>query len=309
MKTPKVSVIIPVYNSKQFIGQTIDSVFNQEYQDFEVIIVDDGSCDGTEKVISKYKDRLTYIRKENEGISIARNTGIEQTRGEYIAFIDHDDIWLPEKLREQISLLDNNKEIRICFSDAYIIDEKGRRNGTLFKISPPYSGMVFRQLLEENFIPVITAVVKKEVFKGTGLFNPRYRIAEDWDFFLRVSKRYPVAFINRPLAEYRIHAGSFSRQRDIMLTEAISIMNKYTGSLDKTTARTVEMRKRKFQFNLGVIYLQEGMRNKARDFFLAKVREEPFSFCFYLGLVVTFLPDSWIKFIGQTLSSKGLYDL
>ena len=85
-------------------------------------------------------------------------------------------------------------------------------------------------------------------------------------------------------------------------------MNRYTGPVDKTTARMVKMRKRKFQFNLGMLYLQEGTRSKARAFFFAKVKEEPFAFCFYLGLLVTYLPDSWIKFIGRTLSSKGLHD-
>lgn len=306
---PKVSVVIPAYNSERFIAETLESVFNQSYQDFEVIVVDDGSSDGTDKVISRYEGRLTYIRKKNEGISVARNTGIAQARGEYVAFIDHDDIWLPEKLKEQMALLEGNKEIYLCFSDVYIIDEKGRRGKNVFKICPAHSGMVFKQLLKDNFIPVITAVIKKEVFKEIGLFNPQYRIAEDWDLFLRISKQYPVVFVNRPLAKYRIHSGSFSRHRNLMFAEVISIMNKYTGSVDKATARTVEMRKRKFQFDLGIVYLQEGMRSKARDFFLAKVREEPLPFCFYAGLLVTYLPESWIKFIGQILSSKKLHDL
>lgn len=90
MNMPKVSVIIPTFNSEQFIEQTIDSVFNQSYKDFELIVVDDGSTDGTDKIISRYKNRITYIRKKNEGISVARNMGITQTQGEYIAFIDHD---------------------------------------------------------------------------------------------------------------------------------------------------------------------------------------------------------------------------
>lgn len=309
MKTPKVSVIIPAYNCEQFIGETLDSVLNQNYQDFELIVVDDGSRDGTANAISRYKGRLTYIRKKNEGTSAARNTGIAAAQGEYVAFIDHDDTWLPEKLQEQVTLLNHNKEIHLVFSDAYVIDEKGRRNRSLFEICPPHSGMVFKELLKDNFIPVITAMVKKEVFKEIGLFNPEYRIAEDWDFFLRVSERYPLAFINRPLAEYRIHSGSFSRHRDLILGEAITILNKYTGLVDKATVRIVEMRKRKFQFELGMVYLQEGPRSRARDYFLAKAKEEPFGFCFYLGLFVTYLPDSWIKFIGQILSSEGLYGL
>lgn len=309
MKTPKVSVIIPTYNSEQFIGETLDSVFNQNYQNFEVIVVDDGSCDGTDKVISGYKDRLTYIRKKNEGISIARNTAIAVARGEYIAFIDHDDIWVPEKLKEQIALLEDNKAIGLCFSDAYIIDEKGRRGSSLFKICPPYSGMVFKKLLKENFIPVPTAIVRKDIFKEVGLFNPQHRITEDWDLFLRISERYPVAFINRPLAGYRVHTGSFSQRRDLMLEEAIAIINKYITLVDKTAFKTLTWRRCRFQFALGMTYLHKGMRKKARDYFLTRVKEKPFSFGFYLGVFMTYLPDSSIKFVGRISSSKALHGL
>ena len=277
MKTPKVSVIIPAYNSEQFIGQTLDSVFNQIYRDFEIIVVDDGSKDGTSEILSGYKDRLTYIRKGNEGLSVARNAGIAQAQGEYIAFIDHDDLWLPEKLKEQVALLESNQEAYLCFSDAYIIDQKGKRSGSLFAICPPHKGMVFLQLLKDNFIPVLTAVVRKEAFKEIGLFDPQYRIAADWDLFLRIAKQYPVAFINRPLAEYRVHAGSFSRSRDIALRESISIISRYLSSIDKGTAIALKIKEAKLQLYLWVEHLRQNMKNKAGNHFLAGLVVKIFS--------------------------------
>lgn len=306
---PKVSVVIPTYNSEQFIRQTIDSVFNQSYHDFEVIVVDDGSSDRIDRIISSYGSRLTYIRKKNEGISVARNTGIAQAQGEYIAFIDHDDIWLPEKLEEQMALLEDNKAIGLCFSDAYIISEGGERSRNLFKICPPHSGIVFKQLLQENFIPVLTVVVKKEVFKKIGLFNPHYKIAEDWDLFLRITKQYPVAFINRPLAEYRVHKRSFSRQRGLICLESIEIINKYIETVDKTTAKRLKMKKRNFRLEAGMVYLCSGMKDVSRDYFLANVREEPLSFYYYTGLLVTYLPNIFIKLTKQILSSRRLNSL
>ncbi len=310
MKIPKVSIIIPAYNAEQFIDKTLDSVFNQSYQDFEVIVVDDGSCDGTGKVISKYKDRLTYILKENQGLSLARNTGIAVARGEYIAFLDHDDIWLPERLKVGLTLLEEDRGLYLCFSDAYIIDKKGRRrNNTLFEIYRPHRGMVFRELLKENFIPIITAVVRKDIFKEIGLFNPQYKIVEDWDFFLRMSRRYPMTFINQPLAEYRIHEGSFSRRKDIALTESVNIIDKNINFVDKITTNMLKKKKQRFQFDLGILYLQRGMKIKARDYFFVKLKEMSFCLYFYLGFLVTCLPCSYTNFIGKFLFSRGQHDI
>lgn len=306
---PKVSVIIPAYNSDRFIRETIDSVLNQTYRDFELIVVDDGSSDRTADIISSYKDRLIYIRKENEGISTARNRGIEIARGEYLAFIDHDDIWFPEFLEEVVAELDKNKEARLCFANTYVMDGEKKRTRTLFDICPPHKGMVFEKLVKGNFIPVITTVIRREVFEEVGLFDPRYRIAEDWDIFLKISKRYPITFIDRPLAEYRIHEASFSRQRDLMLTEFIDIIGKYISSVDKRTSRVLETIRRRAQFDLGIVYLNKSSRSKSREYFLNSLKADPLSLYFYIGLIINYLPNRLIEFIWRILPSKGLHGL
>ncbi len=308
MSTPNVSVIIPVYNSEKYIEETLKSVFAQSYKDFEVIVVDDGSTDNTAKVLSGYKDKLIYIRKENEGISIARNTGIAHALGKYVAFIDHDDIWYPEKLGEQITLLEYNRNAHLCFSDAYLIDEKGKRNGRLFNICPPFKGMVFKQLLMGNFIPILTAVVRKEILKETGLFDPEYKMVEDWDFFIRVAKQYPVIFIDSPLAGYRVHTGSFSAKRDIMLKELISVIDNYAGLVDRNTMNRLKAKNRNFQFELGIAYLcKETGHHEGREYFLKRIKEARFYFSFYLGLALSYLPGCCANFIRRFFYSKNLH--
>jgi len=309
MKTPKVSVIIPAFNSEQFIEETINSILKQTYKDFEIIVVDDGSKDGTPEVLEKYKDNLVYVRKKNEGISLARNQGIKRARGEYIAFIDHDDLWLPEKLRKQVALLESDKNIGLCYSDAYVIDENKKRNNRLFEISPPQSGMVRERLFKENFIPILTAVVRRSVIDKTGLFDPKYKIAEDWDFFLRVAKRYKIGFINEPLAEYRIHRGSFSRQKDLAVSEAISIIDTYINHVEKFENGILKRRKEWLQFDLGMVYLHKGMKKKAREHFRLSIKKKPVSVLLSMGFLASFLPNTCVKILFRILSTKGLHGL
>ena len=157
---PKVSVIIPIYNAEKFISGTIESVIAQTYQDWEIIAVDDGSTDKTPEILTKYKKKLSsnlqVITQENSGVSIARNKGIPAARGEYIAFLDHDDLWTPEKLEKQVKLLDSNKELGLVYSDSYVIDECGNlEKDTLI------SSILSRNILRSN---VFRGNIFKELF-------------------------------------------------------------------------------------------------------------------------------------------------
>ena len=122
---PEISVIVPTYNYAHFIGDCLDSIFAQTYKDFEVIVIDDGSTDDTARVLEKYKGEIRYIYQENKGLPAARNTGIKAAQGEYLAFLDSDDLWLPEKLGEQVLFLRNEADMGIIFSDASAFNEKG----------------------------------------------------------------------------------------------------------------------------------------------------------------------------------------
>src|SRR5579864_8740685 len=114
---PQVSVVIPAYNAARFLGDAIQSVLNQTYSNFEVVVVNDGSTDDTESVVRSFGDRLFYVKQANKGVSAARNEGIKRARGQYVAFLDSDDVWLPTKLAEQIPFLEQNPEVGLVYSD------------------------------------------------------------------------------------------------------------------------------------------------------------------------------------------------
>ncbi len=142
-------------------------------------------------------------------LGAARNAAIEKAEGKYIAFLDCDDIWLPEKLEKQVSLLDSNKELGLVYSDSYVIDGNGdlRENAYFYGIKP-FRGNAFNELFQFNFIPMLTVAIRREVLDKVGVFNPRYEMAEEYDLWLRIAEYYPIDFIEQPLAKCRVHAES-----------------------------------------------------------------------------------------------------
>lgn len=216
----KVSVIIPTYNRAHMITQAIDSVLNQAFKDFELIVVDNYSSDNTESVVKSYNDkRIRYFKNQNNGlIGISRNYGIQKSRGEYVSFLDDDDLWLPEKLEKQVGLLDANKELGLVYSDCYVIDSNGNLlKNTYFHSVKPFSGNIFNELLVSNFIPQLTVLVRGEALGKVGVFDLKYKIAQDYELWLRIAEYYPIGFIEQPLAKYRIH-GRSAYQKNMVLS-------------------------------------------------------------------------------------------
>jgi glycosyltransferase involved in cell wall biosynthesis len=208
---PKVSVIIPVYNGEKYIAQAVNSVLNQTYQDFELIVVDDGSTDRTAEILEKYGDKITYIYQNNRERSAARNKGICSCSGEYLAFLDADDMWLPHKLKQQVQLLDLSPEIGLAHGIAFFIDESGHRihqNGRQMAGSLESGSEVYKSLLFENIIASPTVMVRKSCFDRVGLFDESMTYTEDWDMWLRIAIHYRVGITRRPLACYRINGDS-----------------------------------------------------------------------------------------------------
>lgn len=205
---PAVSVVIPAYNVACWIGETLDSILDQTFRDFEVIVVNDGSTDETSKVVAKYGRRVRYLYKENGGASSARNLGIRAARGSHIAFIDADDLWMPEKLELQMQLL-SKFNLAWVYSDAEVLEG----NKVLCKVSQRsklHAGDILRPLLLQDFIPSPTPLIRREVFDTVGYFDesPLLHIGEDWNMWLRIAARYQIRLVDRPLAKYRRHSAS-----------------------------------------------------------------------------------------------------
>jgi glycosyltransferase involved in cell wall biosynthesis len=203
-----VSVVIGVYNSARWIGEALDSVLAQTRPLRDVIVVDDGSTDDTPSIVASYGDVVTYLQEEHRGRP-HRNRGIRAARGDFIAFIDGDDYWQPQKLDTQLELLLANK-LRWAICEADWVDAA---TGNQIKISsaPVQDGDILEALILNNFIVASTAVVARSVFEEVGYFNeaPDVAAVEDWDLWLRIARRFPVGCVRKKLCVLRLHGDSF----------------------------------------------------------------------------------------------------
>lgn len=215
---PKVSVIIPCYNGTKWVRDTIDSVLNQTYQEFELIIVDDDSTDNLEKIIENYSsdERIRYIQhKKNRGIPAARNTGIKASIGQYIAFLDQDDLWLKMKLEKQVEIFEQDKDrkIGLIFTNIVCIGSNGKRikakwpnKSVLKELSKKTGKEILIELFRENFIATSSVVVrKKECFKKLGLLNEDLYSGDDYEFWLRVAGNLKIKYVDESLTKKRMH--------------------------------------------------------------------------------------------------------
>jgi len=209
-KKPEVSVIIPTYNRAWVLKEAIDSVLAQDFKDFELIVVDDGSTDNTEKIIDSYDQDLIVIRQTNRGVSAARNRGIAAAAGRLIAFLDSDDLWLPRKLSSQIDFFNSNPAAVINQTEELWI-----RNGV--RVNPKnrhqkFSGMIFERSLALCLVSPSAVMMKRSLFDEVGLFDEDMPACEDYDLWLRISWRYPVHLIETPLIIKRAgHADQLSK--------------------------------------------------------------------------------------------------
>jgi glycosyltransferase involved in cell wall biosynthesis len=209
---PKVSVIIPTYNAMTYLSETVESVLRQTYPDFELLIIDDGSSDQTVQWISQLVDsRVRLIPQTNQGVAVARNTGIAKAQGEYVAFLDHDDLWEPTKLEKQVRYLEDNPAVGLVHTWMVLVDQCGKSTGRV--ISSNAEGDVWKQLLERNTIASSSVMVRRCCFETVGVFSPSRDLytVEDWEMWVRIASRYPFAVIKKPLLSWRQHANNGSK--------------------------------------------------------------------------------------------------
>jgi glycosyltransferase involved in cell wall biosynthesis len=213
MKTvPLVSVIIPTFNRAHLLGKTLDSVLSQTFKDFEVIVIDDASVDATQALLSKYQSLLTPVFFDNnQGVSCARNCGIELAKGRYICFLDSDDLWEPKKLEIQIKWMEEHPEIAACQTDEIWI-----RNGV--RVNPmdkhkKYAGDIFLNSLPLCIVSPSSVMIRAETLKQVGGFDPNLPACEDYDMWLRMSSKYEFGYIDQKLLiKYGGHADQLSRK-------------------------------------------------------------------------------------------------
>lgn len=211
-----ISVIIPTYNRSHFLGEAIESVLSQSAfrsgkYSFEIIIIDDGSIDETRKVVKQFSGPIRYYYQPHQGVSRARNHGLERAKGEFIAFLDSDDLWLPEKIRLQMNVMETFPKLMGCTTDEIWL-RRGKRVNPKEK-HKKYTGWIFPHALPLCIVSLSASLFRREVFDEIGRFDEALPACEDYDFSLRYSLRYPLHLIDRPLIIKRGgHADQLSRQ-------------------------------------------------------------------------------------------------
>ncbi|MUH01592.1 glycosyltransferase [Scytonema sp. UIC 10036] len=212
---PKVSVVIPAYNSMQYLPETLESVLQQTFTNFEVLIINDGSTDNIIQWASEIADpRVKLISQKNQGVSVARNTGIALSQGEYIAFLDADDLWQQTKLEKQARCLDENPEIGLVHTSMALVDAKGKPTGRV--MASFAEGEVWKELVESNKIACSSVMVRRCCLEKVGGFEPNLHFAEDWDLWIRISSHYSFAVIKEPLYYYRQIPTSLSKNLAVL---------------------------------------------------------------------------------------------
>ncbi|RMF83624.1 MAG: glycosyltransferase, partial [Nitrospinota bacterium] len=234
-RSPLISVVIPAYNAGKFVAQAVQSVLDQTYPHHEIIVVDDGSTDETRAELRKFGDRLRYFSQQNRGPSAARNAGIRAAQGEYICFLDADDIWLPQKLEMQLDFMTGHQEIGLVFAAIEEFQTDGEftrrwfpgeeRFGADFTSQQPIQE-AFRKLLMVNFIPTNTVMVRRECLEKAGLFDESLRLVEDRDLWLRIAASFPIACLPSVLCRRRRHGANLSQDFALALRSRLQMLEK-----------------------------------------------------------------------------------
>ena len=193
----QVSIIIPTYNRGYCLAETIYSVLQQTFTNYELLIIDDGSTDNTGEVISKFPEVHYFLLPKNSGVSYARNFGVAKSAGQYLCFLDSDDLWVPKKLEKQVDFMESNSKYAVCYTNEIWI-----RNGV--RVNPgrkhrKYSGNIFKHCLPLCIVSPSSVMIRSSVFKEVGMFDENMFACEDYDLWLRLSLRHPFYFMDEKL--------------------------------------------------------------------------------------------------------------
>ena len=223
ISSPLVSVIIPTYNKSHFLKHTIESVINQTYSNIEIIVIDDGSTDNTEELAKSYGSKIKYIKQNNLGGTASRNTGIKSATGKYLNFLDHDDLFLPEKIEKQVRVLESNPKVGFVHCRYFFIDEIGKQLAKVF-ILP--EGNIYKKLIAGCFIWSGAPLIRKSCIDKVGIFDESIW-SSDWDMWLRIVKEETrIACVQEPLGEYRIHHESTMLNVEKTENDDVKILDK-----------------------------------------------------------------------------------
>ena len=312
-----ISVIVPAYNAEKTILSTLESIQQQTYQDLEIIVINDGSTDRTFDIVNNIEDsRIKIFNYPNGGISKARNRGIIQANGEYISFIDADDIWTIDKLEKQLAALENNLQASVAYSwVAVMLENPDNHEATAFfsgkKVT--FTGNIFAPLLLENFIGNGSNIlVKKEAIAEIGEFDSTVNSCEDWDYYLRLAAKYQFALVPEHQVIYRKTAGSISSKALTIENKGLRVIEKAYQAAPKHLQYLKNASLARFFIYCGQIFIDNSKNVsdiiEARKRFLKAIRLAPLSLFYKNTYILLFriirkqlLPNKVTKSLVNTL--------
>lgn len=271
-----VAVIIPTYNRASFLPQAIGSLLNQTRVPDEIIVVDDGSTDHTPEILAHYDAPVIVIRQENQGRSAARNTGIEAVQSDLIAFLDSDDLLLPESIEKRARVLETHSDVGIVYCEVVVIDREGNEccQGHQFFSGPRPSGNVFALLAQKNFVPPIAYMIRRTCLDNVGLFDETLHLLEDYDLWLRLAERCNFRYLDEPLAYYRLHDAMSTRVQHAQLVTSGALIMERIRQMSAFAALT-DAEKAAIYRAHGKQYAYMGRMADARHMFRQATRHEP----------------------------------
>jgi len=277
---PLVSVIIPAFNAERYIGEALASIEAQTLKDVEVLVIDDGSTDMTLRVAERFTDRLdlTILRQANAGPSAARNAGIRRARARHCAFLDADDVMLPDLLAAQSSLLDANPDMGLVLTDVMTFDDRGTIHTARWSLDKPCRGSTLDRLLEENFVTTSAVMAPTACLREVGLFPEDRRVAEDYQLWLKLAVRWKVGFINRPLVRYRYTNGSLSSDKLFSARAALEVIDAFWRDQPEYLRDHPDVYHRsmgRHLMNAGSAAAAHGRRAAALSYLIGSLRHNP----------------------------------
>lgn len=289
-----VSVVIPVFNGEKYIAEAINSVLHQTYSDIEIIVVDDGSVDKSPDIVKSFK-KVNYIYQNNAGPSSARNTGMAASHGEYIAFLDCDDIYAGNKIAEQVSVLEQHKDVDVVYNDCIVADKNLNQINTLRSEGIYENDKDFLcMLLFRQIIPIPPSIMlRRRCFEEGCLYNEGYKHAEDYEYIIRLAQRYKFRYIPKPLYIYRRHEGNLTNAHSLQQKKEIEVIRKLGHERIKEIVEESSFSSAEKSFLLAKIYIKLSEYKPAENI-LIQLAETGCSnplIWFYLGNCSYFLKE------------------
>jgi glycosyltransferase involved in cell wall biosynthesis len=293
-----ISVIIPTYNSGVFIGEAIQSVLRQTCTDYDIIVIDDGSTDNTRGIIENNFPQVRYFYIQNQGAASARNYGIRRARGEFIAFLDADDLWLPEKLEKQLKVFNADQEVMLVFTEHRVFDTTGFRNQLFFKKERLMKGDIVKNIFLYSHVALPTVMVRRQVFQEIGYFEENLIVAEDDNLWMRIALKFRIHLLDEVLVHVRLTENSLSRTAINLFDEGLKniglIENTYPD-LRKHLGRANIRRKKSVIYNFyGYFFFSKGDYAMAKRYLMQSIIFYPtIDSIFYY--IFSFFPPSFME--------------